>query len=287
TVIPFSDYGARRVINTRRPEYIADLSQIERPCYTEEVLIKDGFLSHIRVPIVVRDEAIGVLTISSKKRSAFTFDNLSTLEKITSQIGVALENARLITDIKELFLGTIKSLSEAIDAKSPWTRGHSDRVTEYSIKIGKELGLKDKELDDLRVAGLLHDIGKIGTYDILLDKAEKLTDGEYEMVKKHPGKGVKLLEPIKQLKHITPWIKHHHECYNGTGYPDGLRGEEIPLMARILTVADAFDAMTAERPYRETLSREKAIKELKKYSGTQFYPKVVEAFLKVIEDRKA
>ncbi len=272
------------MINTKRPEFMADLSRLKRLLPYEEFLLKAGSLSHIRVPIIVKDEVIAVLTIGSKRRSAFTSDDLSTLEKIAAQIGVALENARLVSDLKGLFIGTIKCLSAAIDAKSPWTRGHSERVTEYSIKIGKEMGLKDKDLEDLKLAGLLHDIGKIGTYDSILDKPGELTDEEYEIVRQHPVRGSELLSPIKQLSHIVPWIKGHHERFDGKGYPDGLKGEEIPLHARILLVADTFDSMTSDRPYRETPGKEKMIEEIKRCKGTQFDPKVVEVFLKVLKD---
>ncbi|MDI6777289.1 MAG: response regulator [Syntrophales bacterium] len=279
--VPFGDTTATKVEKTKRVEYIANLKEIKEPLPFEQTLIKDGFLSHISIPLLAKGEVVGVLTVGAKRTSAFTLENLSTIGKLASQISVALENTRLFTDLKELFLGTIKSLSSAIDAKSSWTKGHSERVTEYAVGIGRELGLRDKELEDLKIAGLLHDIGKIGTYDILLDKAARLTDEEYEMVKKHPGQGAKVLEPIKQLKHVIPWIKHHHERYNGTGYPDGLKGEEIPLMARILAVGDTFDAMVSDRPYRKTLGMEKTIKEIKKCSGTQFDPGVVGAFLRV------
>ncbi|MBI5026932.1 MAG: HD-GYP domain-containing protein, partial [Nitrospirae bacterium] len=170
--------------------------------------------------------------------------------------------------------------------KSPWTRGHSERVTEYALKIGRALGLSDGEMEKLRIAGLLHDIGKIGTYDGVLDKPGQLTDEEYEVVKRHPGKGADVLSPISQLGDIIPWIRGHHERYDGKGYPDGLKGEEIPLQARILSVADAYDSMTAERPYRKTPGREKAIEELKRYSGIQFDPEVVDIFLKVLESGK-
>lgn len=280
--VPFNSTAATEVIRTRRAELIQDLSQAERLLPAEEHFLKEGFYSYVGIPIIVRDETIGVLSIVAKKHAAFTHENISTLEKLASQMAVALENARLLADMKDLFIGTIKSLSSAIDAKSHWTRGHSDRVTEYALQIGKEMGLQDKELEVLRVAGLLHDIGKIGTYDIILDKPEKLNNAEYEIVKEHPARGSELLLPIKQLSHIVPWIRGHHERLDGTGYPDGLKGDEIPLQAKILAVADTFDSMTSDRPYRETRGREKAIEELKKNAGTQFDPKVVEAFLRIL-----
>ena len=201
--------------------------------------------------------------------------SLHILEDIT-------EKKRVDEELHELFIGALTSLSAAIEAKSPWTKGHSERVTEYAVKIGREMGLSADNLDRLRIAGLLHDIGKIGTYDGLLDKPGKLTDEEYEIIKRHPGKGGEMLSPMKQLADIIPCIKGHHERYDGKGYPDGFKKEEIPLMARILAVADTFDSMTAERPYRRTPGRESAIEELKKCSGAQFDPKVVKAFLKIL-----
>lgn len=144
------------------------------------------------------------------------------------------------------------------------------------------MGLHGDEIETLWLGGLLHDIGKVGTSDTILDKSDKLTDDEFEIVKKHPVQGASILESIKQFKNITSIIKHHHERYDGKGYPDGLKGKETPLLARILCVADAYDAMTADRPYKKAMTKETAIEELKKCSGTQFDPQVVEVFLQVI-----
>ena len=189
-------------------------------------------------------------SIGSKRAGIFKSDDLATLENLANQIGIALENTRLFTDLQELFLNIVKVLSNVIDTKSRWTMGHSERVTNYAILIGKGMGLDDRVLEDLRIAGLLHDIGKIGTYDVILDKPGRLDDEERKMVMKHPGRGAELLEPIKQFKDISRWVKYHHEWYDGRGYPEGLKGDEIPLQARVLAVADTFDSMTAERPYR-------------------------------------
>ncbi len=186
-------------------------------------------------------------------------------------------------ELKELYNSLILSFAGAIDAKSPWTKGHSERVTNYVLSIAKEIELKEKDIETLRTAALLHDIGKIGTYDVILDKPGKLTDEEFDLVRMHPAKGEEILKPITQLGKILPLIRHHHERVDGKGYPDELKGEEIPFCARILHVADSFDSMTADRPYRPAPGIEYAISELKKCSGTQFDPKVVEAFLKVLE----
>jgi putative nucleotidyltransferase with HDIG domain/PAS domain S-box-containing protein len=188
-----------------------------------------------------------------------------------------------LTELRDLLDGLMHAFANAIDAKSHWTRGHSDRVAEYSIEIAREMGLSKADTDNLKTAALLHDIGKIGTYDEILDKPEKLTPGEYELVKKHPGKGIDILSPIKKMKDVLPIIIHHHEQVDGGGYPDGLKDGEIPLPARILSAADSYDSMIAERPYRPPLGKEYAVGELKRRSGTQFDPEVVKAFLRVLE----
>lgn len=186
-------------------------------------------------------------------------------------------------ELKGLYESLILSFVNAIDAKSPWTRGHSERVTEFALAIGKEMGLKGKKLETLRLCGLLHDIGKIGTYDLVLDKPGKLTEEEFELVKIHPEKGIEILTPIKQLRDIIPGVLHHHERHDGKGYPHGLKGEDIPLCAKILCVADSFDSMTSDRPYRPAPGVEYAMSEFVKHKGSHFDPQVVEAFLKVLE----
>lgn len=219
--------------------------------------ISQGNLNN-KVPVETRDE-IGVLAVSFNKMTESLLQ--TTLSK------------------KEMFIGIIESLSNAIDAKSPWTAGHSQRVTRYAIDIGKELGFAEKELKDLELVGLLHDVGKIGTYENILNKPGKLADEELKMIRQHPSKGVEILSPIKHLKDIIPAIKYHHEFYNGTGYPEGIKGEAIPIFAKILSVADTVDAMLSDRPYRKGKSMDEVLAELKRCSGTQFDPKVVEAFL--------
>jgi putative nucleotidyltransferase with HDIG domain/PAS domain S-box-containing protein len=186
-------------------------------------------------------------------------------------------------ELKEVYQGLIVSFVNALDAKSPWTKGHSVRVTKYAVATAKELGLKESDIEPLNTAALLHDIGKIGTYDTVLDKPGKLTDEEFALVKLHPGKGADILSPIRQFQLILPIIRHHHERLDGRGYPDGLKGDEIPFLSRIIHVADSYDAMTADRPYRKAPGREFAISELKKYSGLQFDPDAAEAFIRYLD----
>jgi len=187
--------------------------------------------------------------------------------------------------LKDLHESLIHSFVNAIDAKSPWTKGHSERVTSYSVAIATELGFPEKDIEILRTAALLHDIGKIGTYDQILDKPGKLTDEEFALIRMHPGRGEEILRPISQFTNLLPIVRHHHERLDGKGYPDRLKYDEIPFMAKIITIADSYDSMTSDRPYRLAPPKEYAISELKRCSGTQFEPQAVEAFLSVLNGR--
>jgi putative nucleotidyltransferase with HDIG domain len=188
----------------------------------------------------------------------------------------ALEN-------QELFLGTIKALASAIDEKDPYTRGHSDRVSRYSVMIAKELGLDPREVRHVEIGSLLHDVGKIGIDDRILRKPTVLTEEEYRYMKQHPEKGASMLAPIKNMKDVNPAVKHHHERWDGGGYPSGLKADEIPLIARIVNVADTFDAMTTNRPYQKSMSYDKAVARLKELSGTAHDPKMVEIVAKLYQ----
>jgi len=277
--VPFNETSTIEVLETMRPQYIYDLGKVDRLRPFEKRLLEAGYISHIRVPLIVKSEITGVLNLSSRRPAAFGPADLSTLEKLSSQIVVALENSRLVTDLESLLLSTIKTLSDTIDAKSPWTRGHSERVTALALRLAKKFGLSDERLKDFEIGGLLHDIGKIGTYEDILNKPGKLTPEETKQLQKHPLKGAEILSNIRQLEHIIPIVKYHHEYYDGRGYPEGLKGEEIPLEARILSVADTVDAMASDRPYRKGRPMNVIFDELKKCSGRQFDPGVVKAFL--------
>lgn len=218
------------------------------------------------------------------------FDITDTKEKETklTQVKDAFFNMLKDLDVmykeqKDIYNNLVIAFSNVIDAKSPWTENHSKSVTAYAVVIAIEMGLREQDIEIIRTAGLLHDIGKIGTYDVILDKPDKLTDEEFTLVKKHPIKGEEILKPIKGLENILPMIRSHHERIDGTGYPDGLKGKKIPFFAKILCVADAYDSMTSERPYRPAPSKDYAISELKRCSGTQFDAEVVKVFLGVLE----
>jgi len=188
-------------------------------------------------------------------------------------------------ELRTAYVQTISALAEAVDAKDTYTRGHSQRVGVYASKLARELSFPKDVIERVYIAGLLHDVGKIGVRDSVITKPDRLTPEEYEEIKKHPEIGAKILEPVDFLRDIVPCVRHHHEWYDGCGrgYPDGLRGDRIPLPSRVILVADTVDAMTSDRPYRKALSLDVVVSELTKYSGTQFDPTCVEAFLAILE----
>lgn len=187
----------------------------------------------------------------------------------------------ILKELKELFFTTIKSISSALDAKDQYTSGHSFRVTMYSLILASEMRLEDDIIEQAEMAGLLHDIGKIGISDYILSKPGKLTNEEYEIMKLHPALGKKMLNGIKKLNDVSLWLNSHHERWDGKGYPEGISGEEIPLTSRILAVADTYDAMTTDRSYRKALSHQTAVEEIERCSGSQFDPLIVEVFLRI------
>jgi len=187
----------------------------------------------------------------------------------------------LLFDLKELFFTTIKSISSALDAKDAYTHGHSLRVTLFSLILCKEMNMDEDFTGKIEIAGLLHDIGKIGVPEGILCKPGKLTDEEFGIIKLHPERGKKILNGIKKLDEAAFWLNCHHERWDGFGYPNKLKGEDIPLAARVLAIADTYDAMTSNRSYRNGLPHETALEEIKRCAGAQFDPNVVEAFLKV------
>jgi putative nucleotidyltransferase with HDIG domain len=189
-------------------------------------------------------------------------------------------------NMRRLFMSAIASLAAAIDERDPYTRGHSERVTEYSLAISDEMSLDSKEREVVHIAALLHDIGKIGIDDGILRKPSGLNKSEYMIIKKHPGKGANIMSPIKQLKKIIPSMRHHHERYDGEGYPDGIKGEKIPLPARIIAVSDTFDAMTSDRPYQVAMDDEEVVALIQSWAGTRFDPQVCNAFVKAYQKNR-
>lgn len=209
---------------------------------------------------------------------------LITVKAAAEYFQLKQENDRLIFDLKELFSGTINAIMEALDAKDSFTLGRSRRVTFFSLKVAKYLNLPLEEVGKLELAGLLHDIGMIGVSEDILNKTEALTLDEFEVIKKHVDYGVKILEDIKQLKNVVEIIKYHHERFDGNGYPYKLSGEQIPLNAKIIAIADAYDSMVSKRSYREGLTHEDALRRIEEQSRQQFDPVIVQAFKAIIPE---
>lgn len=199
-------------------------------------------------------------------------------------INQKLEDAN--DQLKDAYYGTIEALRLAVDAKDSYTKNHSDRVSYYSVMIGKQLGLDENDLETLKQGALFHDVGKIGIPDAILQKPGKLTDEEYDDIKNHPSIGAKILAPAKIFADLIPMVLNHHERYDGRGYPIGLAGEDIPLMARIVCVADSFDAMTSDRSYRPRFKVIDALEEVERCKGAQFDPLVVDAFMIALRENK-
>ena len=222
-------------------------------------------------------------------------DNLNQLVLLVESALKSVDQMRIINQINEelaeknveleqAYLDTVKILRQTVEAKDPYTRGHSDRVSAFAVLLGKKLGLGENDLETLRVGGLFHDIGKIGIPDNVLTKDDRLTENEFSQIKEHPTIGAHILGNAKVFQDIIPIVKHHHERYDGHGYPSNLVGEDIPYLVRIVTVVDTFDAMTSKRSYRDAMPLDVVIAEIKKCSGTQFDPKCAEAFLDILEN---
>ena len=188
-------------------------------------------------------------------------------------------------ETRELFFGTVSALSQAIDAKDGFTRGHADRVSRIAGAIARELGLAERQIEVIELAGLLHDIGKIGVEDRILMKPQRLETDEQELMRRHPIYGASILEPSAALRPLVPIVLHHHENFDGSGYPEGLRGEDIPLGSRIIIVADAYEAMTSDRIYRKAIGHDRAMEQLNKYKGVQFDPRVVRSLEQVVQKK--
>lgn len=201
---------------------------------------------------------------------------LTTIAEIT---GNAVHRTRLHESLEESYLGTVLALAKAMDARDTYTNGHSDRLANLALAVAHAVGMSAEDQEALRLAARLHDIGKIGVPDAILLKPAALNEDEWKAMRRHPVTGADIIQPVRQLRQAAPLVRHHHERFDGTGYPDGLSGEAIPLGARVLAVVDAFSAMTDNRVYRKGLPRAEVLAELKRCAGTQFDPKLVEIFL--------
>ncbi|HOW36587.1 MAG TPA: HD domain-containing protein [Candidatus Omnitrophota bacterium] len=249
------------------------------------------------VPAYFRDTLLALLLLGEKSDgTGFDQEELDFFSALASDTAMAIKNAQLIEDLKkeaernrQLFISTTLALTSAIEAKDEYTRGHTERVTQFSLAIAHQMNANQtarfphKFFENLQNAALLHDIGKIGIPEIILRKAGKLTDEEYTIMKQHPQRGLEILKHIAEFKDALDGVRYHHERYDGKGYPYGLKAEDIPIAAAIIAVADTFDAMTTDRPYRAALPKEVAMEEIKRNSGLQFNPLAVRAIVELRE----
>ncbi|HXZ29175.1 MAG TPA: HD domain-containing phosphohydrolase [Terriglobales bacterium] len=267
------------------PQHLAGAIEQSPPPHLRP-LAERGMRAFLALPILQDDRLFAILVLGYLGPPALSAADLHQARQIADQLGVAFSNARLVAALDQLHWGTLTALARAIDAKSPWTSGHSERVTHLAVDIGKFMGLPPKELAIMHRGGLLHDIGKIGTPPSILDKAGKLEGEELQVMRDHVRVGTRILEPIPGFAEILPIVQQHHEWWNGKGYPAGLAGEAISLHARIFAVADCYDALISDRPYRAGMPQERVLAILEEGSGTQFDPQVVEAFLQFVAERQ-
>jgi HD-GYP domain-containing protein (c-di-GMP phosphodiesterase class II) len=275
------------VISRGKPLILNDVTS--SPLWNGEIY-RDSHISVgsiMCVPLISHRGIIGVMEVFDKVNGeGFAEHDLEILMPVANTAAIAVENCRthklMVEDVKN----TIKALAAAIDARDPYTRDHSQGVVRYSLMCGRSLSLSRSRLEILEYAGILHDVGKIGIPDAILTKPGPLTDKEYAVIREHPIISANIINGIPLLEPAIELVLHHHERYNGSGYPDGLTREDIPMGARILAVADAFDAMTTDRPYRPRMPQNHALVELRKYSGKQFCPIAVDAFLFALESEQ-
>lgn len=253
-----------------------------------ESVIALNIHSVIAVPIETPEHVLGVIYVDTVSQSeAFVKHDLELLLAIGKQAGVAIQRAQFSGQLQQMLRGTVRALAAAIEAKDDYTRGHSDRVTQFAMQIGRAIGLPEARLRMLELAGFLHDVGKIGIPENLLRKAGPLTKEEYEIVKQHARLGGDIIQNIAGADEIAEAVLHHHERWDGRGYPDAVPAEKTSILARILTVADAYDAMSSQRPYRDRLAQEHVVRTLREGAGAQFDPAVVEVFLGVLGEAEA
>lgn len=279
TVTDVEEKEIRELSNS--PNIIALTAGRNTPGYLAP-LTSRGMRFFLIAPIVLQGRVAAIISLGHSSHSIWSKEDHVQAQQMADRVAVALSNARLVEDLKRTHQGTLIALARAIDAKSPWTSGHSERVTDVALLIAKDMGLPAADLDVLRRGGMLHDIGKIGVSSAILDKPGKLTEAEMEHIREHVVIGGRILEPIPGLADCLPVVLHHHERFDGNGYPYGLAGEQISLHGRIFAVADCFDAVVSDRPYRSGMPVARAIEIIREGAGTQFDPRIAEIFLRLM-----
>jgi len=266
---------------SRNPNYLFLKDKEHLPHFLANADADRGLDSYLLLPLFAKakEELIGLVILGHGTKKDYNEDDFSQARQLADQLAIALSNASMIKELEGLSWGTLEALARTVDAKSSWTAGHSERVTDLSVKIARYMKCSKQEVETIQRAALIHDIGKVGISQTILDKPDRLTDEEFEQIKEHPLIGARILVPIKAFADTIPIVLYHHEKFDGTGYPHNLEGDAIPLGARILSVADVYDALISDRPYRDGWVREKVFELITEQAGKQFDPQVVKAFL--------
>lgn len=267
----------------RKPMLVNDVAKEKRHFKKADEKNKSTTKNMVCVPVECKGKLLGVLQALNRVNGDFEKSDERLLETLASQVAIAVDNAILYQNLRSQFLETIMAMATAIDAKDKYTGGHTKRVAFFSEMIAKHMGFDKEQIQEVKLSATLHDIGKIGVDDKVLKKEAPLDKVEWEHMKQHPDMGYKILAHVKSMKTITDGMRFHHERPDGNGYPLGLKGEEIPMIARIISVADTFDAMTSNRPYRKGMDYDVAYNEIVQYRGTQFDEKVVDGFIRAFK----
>ncbi len=278
--IPFESDVDNWILVQRRPLLIPRLQRTTIPSQSSDPALE---LPFICVPLIFQNAIIGALAINNREREgSFSEEEMIILSNISAQVALAIMNAKLNADTQKSYLETITALALAVEARDMYSRGHSDRVGDYAVKIAAQLGLGDEKIKIVKDAAQLHDVGKIGISDDILKKPAELNGYEWEIMRQHPVIGEGIIIPLRGFSVLRDPIRHHHEWLNGEGYPDHLRGDAISIEAKILAVADSFDAMTTDRPYRKAMSHQQAKEELLRCQGTRYDHSIVEALIRAL-----
>jgi len=306
-VVTLAKNGALRPTVFRQPQHMAEQpisstiirhAMRERAAVLTEDAISDsrfrngrsiiigGIRAAMCVPLEVGGRVTGAIYLDSTgKPGKFSPQDLQVLNAIAKQAGIALQRAQLLAQLERAYLSTVRVMIATVEAKDEYTRGHSERVTAYCMRLADFIGVRGEKLKILRLAALLHDIGKIGIPDSVLKKPGRLTDEEFSIIKRHPDVGYRIIRNIdsESAEEVARIVRHHHERFDGKGYPDGVAGKKIHIFARVIAVCDTYDAMTSRRPYRDPLPEEVVIREMKKGAGTQFDPRIAELMVRLLQ----
>jgi response regulator RpfG family c-di-GMP phosphodiesterase len=277
---------AGKVLETGKAIIVDDISSVKAD--SDRYSAYKSFMSFplMQVPLKATNLSLGIINVTNRfGDQPFTKEDLENLDFIADTASVAINNQLKSIEIEKSYFRTMKALATAVEEKDRYTRGHSERVKTYAVEIASRLGLSSETISTIEYACVLHDIGKIGIPDAIIHKDQDLTDEEYKQVMEHPAKGENIIRVIPFLEPARPIVRHHHERFDGTGYPDRMTGNEIELGARIIAIADTYDAMTTERPYRGPFGKDHAISELKEQKGKQFDPELVDIFVRCLMDK--